>query len=236
MLAARTNGLRNVFRRSCGKHKYHMCRRLFQRLQQRVEGRVRNLVRFVENVNLEPVARGTISCSLAQFANFVDAAVGSGVDFNHVNRIADANLGTRLANPARFRNRLVGRTAVERHRQDSGHRRLSNSAVPAEDVSMRGASLVNGILQRAGDVLLPNDFRKFLWTVFAREDLVAHGRRYSDYTSPHNCGSSGCNLRKIRIFWISLPNPERPGSDGATSTTACAMTPATANIPATFTV
>jgi hypothetical protein len=47
--------------------------------------------------------------------------------------------------------------------------------VAAENVTVRSPSLVNRIFQRAGDVLLPNHFRKFLWTIFAREDLITHG-------------------------------------------------------------
>ena len=74
--------------------------RLLQRLEQRVEGRVGDLVRFVEDVNLEAVARRPVTGSVAQLANFVDAAVGGGVNLDHVHGIAGANLGAGVADPA----------------------------------------------------------------------------------------------------------------------------------------
>ena len=47
--------------------------------------------------------------------------------------------------------------------------------MPAENVPVSSTFLLNGIFQGAGDMLLPDDFRKFLRTVFAGKDLVAHG-------------------------------------------------------------
>src|SRR5207237_2845158 len=39
---------------------------------------------------------------------------------------------------------------------------------------MRNPLLLNGVFQRAGDVLLPIHLRKSLWPVFARQNLVTH--------------------------------------------------------------
>jgi hypothetical protein len=39
---------------------------------------------------------------------------------------------------------------------------------------VRDALLLNGVLERAGDVLLANHLRKTLGTVFTRQNLVAH--------------------------------------------------------------
>ena len=44
----------------------------------------------------------------------------------------------------------------------------------AEDVAVSGARLFEGILQRAGDVLLSDHLGEFLRTIFARQDGVAH--------------------------------------------------------------
>jgi hypothetical protein len=44
----------------------------------------------------------------------------------------------------------------------------------AEDISVRNPLLLNGILERAGHVLLPNDLREALRPVFTRQDLVTH--------------------------------------------------------------
>ena len=91
VLAAGADGLRNVFGLRRGQHEDDVIGRLFQRLQQRVEGGVGDLVSFVENVNFEAVAGGTVARGLAEFADFVDAAIGGGVDFDYVDRVSGAN-------------------------------------------------------------------------------------------------------------------------------------------------
>ena len=47
----------------------------------------------------------------------------------------------------------------------------------AENVAMGGASLLDSVLEGAGDVLLSDDLGKFLRTVFAGQDGVAHERK-----------------------------------------------------------
>src|ERR1017187_7826853 len=133
-----------------------MTRRLFQGLQQRIEGRVGDLVRFVKNVNLEAVARRTITRGFAQLTNLVDAAVGGRVDLDHVHRVAGANFDARIADPARLGYGMVLRLAVQRHRQNTRDGRLADAAMAARDVAVGNASLRNGVLQRAGDVSLPD--------------------------------------------------------------------------------
>ena len=148
--------------------------RFLQRLQQGIESRIGNLVGFVENVNLEAVARRTVTRGFAQFANLVDAAIGGSVDFDYIHGISGANLGAGFADSARLGDRLVRRAAVQRHRQNARHGGLSDAAVTAENVAVGGAALLDGILQGAGYVFLPDDFGEFLGTVFAGEDLIAH--------------------------------------------------------------
>src|SRR5579872_2147165 len=97
VLATRADRLRNVLGLRGGEHEDDVIRRLLQRLEQRVERGVGNLVGFVENVNLETIARGTVASSLAQLADFVDAAVGGGVDLDDVYGIAGTNFGAGFA-------------------------------------------------------------------------------------------------------------------------------------------
>ena len=61
MLAARADGLRNVFRLRGRQHEDDVVGRLFQSLQQRVESGIGDLVRFVEDVDLEAVAGRTVA-------------------------------------------------------------------------------------------------------------------------------------------------------------------------------
>src|SRR5579864_2331713 len=174
VLAARTDGLRDVLRLGGGQHEYHVPRRFLQGFKQGIKGGVRNLMGFVKNPDFEAVAGGAIAGGIAQLADLVNAAVCSGVNLNHVHRVARAYLSAGFANPAGFGNGMVGRAAVQRHGQNARHRSLADSPVAAKDVTMGNALLLDGVLQSASDVLLSDHFRKALRTVLARQDLVSH--------------------------------------------------------------
>ena len=59
-----------------------MGRRLLQGLKQRIEGRGRQHVHLVDDVNLELAMLGRILDRLAKVADLVDAIVGGGVDLH----------------------------------------------------------------------------------------------------------------------------------------------------------
>ena len=65
-----------------------MVGRFFQRLEKRVEGGIGDLVRFIEDVDLETVAGRTIPGGLAEFTDFIDTAVGGSVDLDDVDGVA----------------------------------------------------------------------------------------------------------------------------------------------------
>ena len=176
VLAARTDGLRNIFGSGGRHHEDHVAGRLFQRLQQRVEGGIGYLVGFVKDVDLVAVARRTIAGGIAQLANLVDAAIGGRVNLDHVDRVTGTNFGARFADAAGFGDRMIGRTAIQRHRQNARHRGFPNAAMPAKNVAVSHAVLLNGIFQRASDMLLPDHVGEALRTVFAGQDRVAHAR------------------------------------------------------------
>src|SRR4029077_17523107 len=121
------------------------------------------------------IARRTIARRLPQLADLVNAAVSGRVNLDDIHGISRANFSARLANAARLDHGLIRRTAIQRHGQNARDRGFANAPVPAENVSMRRSSLLNRILQRAGNVFLPDDFGEFLRTVFAGQDLIAHG-------------------------------------------------------------
>ena len=75
-------------------------RRLFDGLQQRVEGLVGDLVRFVDDEDLVAVARRLVAHVLAQLAHFVDAAIGGRVDFDDVDRAAGGDFEATRADAA----------------------------------------------------------------------------------------------------------------------------------------
>ena len=58
MLAARADGLRNILGLGCRHHENDVAGRLLQRFEQGVEGGVGDLVRLVEDVDIEAVRAG----------------------------------------------------------------------------------------------------------------------------------------------------------------------------------
>ena len=177
VLAARADGLRNVLGLRGGQHEDDVVGGLFQSFEQGVESGVGDLVGFVENVDLEAVAGRAIAGGFAEFADFVDAAVGGGVDFDDIDGIAGADLGAGFADAAGLGDRTILGAAVQGHGQNAGDRGLADAAMAAENVAVGGASLLDGVLQGAGDVLLSDDLGEFLRTVFAGQDGVTHGRK-----------------------------------------------------------
>ena len=139
-----------------------------------VEGGIGNLVRFIEDVDLEAVARRTVAGPLAQLANFVDAAVGGRVNLNNINRVAGTDFRARIAYATGFRHRLIRGTAIQRHGQNPSHGGLADATMSAEDVPVSAASLGDGVLESTGDVLLSDDLGELLRTVLTRQDGVAH--------------------------------------------------------------
>src|ERR1051326_1927582 len=64
--------------------------------------------------------------------------------------------------------------AVQGRSQDARDRRLADAPMPAEDVAVSGAPLLKRVLQGAGDVLLSDDLRELLRTIFTGQDGITH--------------------------------------------------------------
>ena len=80
----------------------------------------------------------------------------------------------------RMRTCLWGRVGRGRRAQRLGKNarraRLPRPARADEKIRLRQPVLPDGVLQRADNVLLPDDFIEGLRTIFAGENRVAHGR------------------------------------------------------------
>ncbi len=178
VLAARADGLRNVFRLRGGHHEDDVRRGLFERLEQRVEGGLGDLVRFVEDIDLVTVARRRIARRLAQLANLIDAAVGGGIDFDHIHGVALADLDAGVARAARLGRGSLSRpdlgAAVERHGQNARDGGLADAPVPGKNVAVRDAILAERIEQRARDVVLAGNVGEALRSIFSGQNLVGH--------------------------------------------------------------
>lgn len=88
MLAAADDRDRKFVGLGGGEDERCAWRRLFQRLEQGVEGFAREHVRFVDDEDLVAAFHWRVGDGLAQAAGVVDAAVGRAVDFHHVHVVA----------------------------------------------------------------------------------------------------------------------------------------------------
>ena len=172
VLAARRDGRRYFVALGGAEHEDRPGRRLFDGLQQRVEGLVGDLVGFVDDEDLVAVARRLVANVLAQFAHLIDTAIAGRVDLDHVHGAARGDF---LATGA-FAARRGGRTlyAVQAARHDARDGRLTRPALPGEDVPVRHPVLGDGIFQGIFDVFLVDHVGEGLGTVLSGDYLV-HG-------------------------------------------------------------
>jgi hypothetical protein len=147
-------------------------RRLFQRFQQRVGRLVRQHVRFVENHHFAARRSRRVTHHLAQFANLVDAAVRSRVDFNHVERGSRRDLLAGIAFAARLGRRPL--RAIQRFGQDARRRRFAHAPRAGKNVRVRHAIVADRVGQRLRDVLLPDQIPERLWPPLPCNHLIGH--------------------------------------------------------------
>jgi hypothetical protein len=69
---------------------------------------------------------------------------------------------------------MIFGAAIQSSRQNSGNRCLADATVATEDIAVGGSSLLNGVLECPGNVLLSNDLGELQRTVFAGQDGVTH--------------------------------------------------------------
>ena len=171
VLAARADGLRDVLGLGGGHHEDDVVGRLFEGFEEGVEGGVGDLVGFVEDVDLVLVARGAVAGGVAELADFVDAAVGGGVDFDDVDGVALADFEAGLAVVAGLGRGALGGAdgvaAVEGRGEDAGDGGFADAAVAGEDVAVGDAVLRERVEQGAGDVVLADDVGEAVRAVFA---------------------------------------------------------------------
>ena len=161
-------------------------RGFFDRLQQRVEGVIRQLVNFVDDEDLVTVAHGhDRQPGNDHFADILDLCVSRGIDFEHVDIAPFGNLAARIADTTRFGGWTF--LAAQRSGQNSRRRRLANAARACEDERLRDAAAPDRVGKRSGDRRLADDVIELLRAPLAGEDLVGH-----------NEGSSGSWVRQFR--------------------------------------
>ena len=146
--------------------------RFFQRLQQRIERRLREHVHLVDQVDLVATACRRVLGVVDQVAHIVDAGVACRIDFEQVDKAALVDLHADAANATGLRGRPL--LAIQRLGEDPRDRGLADAARAGEEEGVMDASPVQRMRQRAHDVLLPDQLGKLPGTPFARKDLIGH--------------------------------------------------------------
>ena len=106
-LAARQHGDRNLADLGGGEDELDVRRRLFQRLQQAVEGLRRQHVHFVDDVDLVARRNRGVAHPLDDVADVVDAGMRGGVHLDHVDMAAFHDGPAMLAEHGEVDGRLV---------------------------------------------------------------------------------------------------------------------------------
>ena len=155
-LRARLDGRRHLLELGRRHHEDDVRRRLFDRLEERVEGLLREAVDLVDDEDLVAVAdRRDAEAGDDDVADLVDLGVGRGVDLEDVHVAALGDLDARVADAAGIGRRAGD--AVQPARQDAGGRRLADAAGSGEDERLRDAVAGDRVAQRLRNAALADD-------------------------------------------------------------------------------
>ena len=130
-------------------------------------------MRFVDDENLVVIPGWAEANILTQLAHFVDAAIGGGVDFDHIDRIALNHFNTR----GTFATGVGGwaLNTVEATSHNAGYCRFASSALPGKNVAVGNPFLSDCVIERVFDMLLTNQLIKIAGTILAGDNLIGHG-------------------------------------------------------------
>ena len=175
-MAAGSDGRQDLIRLGRRQDELHPRRRFLERLEERVEGVLRELVDFVDNEDLErAVARGVLAFVTDALGVF-DAAIGSGVDLDDVEAVT--LLDCQADRVVEGEIRLGAACAVQGLGQDAGGGRLAGAAGADEKVGVCHALRLERIAEGPDDMLLPDEFVETAGTPAARDDLEAGFRHW----------------------------------------------------------
>ena len=129
-LASGKNRYRNLSDLGRRENEYDIRRRFLKRLKQRVERTLGQHVNLINDVHFILSLRRSVTHFFDNFANIVDAVVGSGVDLDHIHRVSCRYLA---AGSTFITGIPVYRVfTVHDLRHDLGDRRLAGSSCTAE--------------------------------------------------------------------------------------------------------
>ena len=188
-LAAAQDGGQDLVLLGGGQDKDGVCRRLLQRLQERIEGRLRQHVHLVDDIHAVLSHLRRYLHLLHQGLDVFHRIVGSGIQLMDAVRPAllEANAG--LALPARLHLRpRVG--AVDHLGKDARRGGLAHPARAAEQIGVGQLPPPDGVGQRPGDGILADQALEGIRPVLpGRHNILTH---------------IGTNVHKISRLYVHL--------------------------------
>ena len=195
-----------------------MLGRLFERLEERVEGLRSEHVHFVDHVDFVLSLDRRITNVVAQLAHLFDAVVARAVDLKHIETVAARDFLTAVAYPAGCHGRPVN--AVECFSQNARGGCLADSARPDEKIGVGQPILLDRVLERTRDVFLADEIVERLRPVFSRKNLVTHapnlvprGWAKTEFRRAQSASSSSernCSCRCRRADFLIARRSLRP--------------------------
>jgi hypothetical protein len=182
-----------------------MRRRLFQRLEQAIEGRLGQHVHFVDDIDLVACRDRGIAHAFDDLANVIDAGARGRIHLLHIDIAAFADRDAGLANTAGLDGRhcvlAVGSDAVQGAGDDARCRRLAHPAHAGQHEGMGDAPGGEGVRQGAHQRFLPDQAGEIGGAVFAGKDAIGLGGRGHGRTIATGSGRSRRIWREIVSRW-----------------------------------
>ena len=107
-----------------------------------------------------------------QLTDVVDAGIGGGINFDHIEGCARSDRAAQVASPAGFRRWPITVLTVQGARQNSRTGRFARTSRAAEQVSRRDPVAGQRLAEGGGNGFLANKLIKALRTVFVMQRLV----------------------------------------------------------------
>ena len=173
-LAARQNRHGHLADLSRREDELHMRRRLFQRLQERIEGRGRQHVDFVDDVDLVACGDGRITHPIEQIAHIGHTGPRGRIEFQHIGMPALHDSLAMLPRRIKLEARplMIPAFIVESTGQKPGCRCLADPTHPRQHEGMGDTIQFKRIAQRPHHRFLANQVREETRTIFAGKHLI----------------------------------------------------------------
>ena len=162
-LAARDDRRGDLVRLGGRQDEYRVRRGFLKSLEQRVEGRDRELMHLIDHIHLVTRSGRHQAHVLANLPHVLDAVIRGAVNLDHIDIGTGGDRGAVRARSAGLRRGHVDRGAVEALGENARGGRLADPAGSDEQKGVADSSGADGVLERPGDVLLTDDVFEGLW-------------------------------------------------------------------------